>query len=189
MIPGWLSLIDVAYIAIALLFALGGLQRGFASQVAHIITFVALGVALFFAYPSIFTYMGQLFRRVNEVYMMWLLLAGLVVLAVVFYVFISKMLANVLKMQISDRTDRVYGFSLGFVRGALATLFAMLFLVILGPERFHSVLSEKSYVGQLVCYKMVPRIQPHLNKSTVGDGFDKMREALIYKEDAGLPEE
>lgn len=189
MIPEWLSLIDVAYIAVALLFALGGLQKGFASQIAHIITFVMLGVVLFFAYPSIFTYMGRLFRNLNETYMMWLILAGLAVLTIVFFIYITKLLANVLKMQISDRTDRVYGFILGFVRGALVALFAMLFLVILGSEKFYSGLSEKSYVGQLVCYEMVPRIQPHLNKESVGDGFDKMREALIYQEEAGLPEE
>lgn len=189
MIPAWLSLIDVAYVAVALLFALGGLQKGFASQVAHIITFVALGVFLFFAYPSIYTYLGRLFRNLNEIYMMWLILAGLAVLTVVFFIYLSKLLANLLKMQISDRTDRIYGFSLGFIRGALMALFAMLFLVILGSEKFYTVLSEKSHVGRLVCYEMAPRIQPHLNKDSVGDGFDRMREALIYQEEAGLPEE
>ena len=108
---------------IALLFALGGLQKGFASQVAHIITFVALGVFLFFAYPSIYTHMGRLFRNLNETYMMWLILAGLAVLAIVFFIYLNKLLANVLKTQISDRADRVYGFTLGFVRGALVALF------------------------------------------------------------------
>lgn len=189
MIPEWLSLIDVAYIAVALLFALGGLQKGFASQVAHIISFVMLGVFLFLAYPSIYTYLGRLFRNLSGTYMMWLILAGLIVLTIVFYIYISKLLANVLKMKISDRTDRLYGFSLGFIRGALVALFAMLFLVLLGSEKFYSVFSEKSRVGQLVCYEMVPRIQPHMNKKSVGDGFDKMREALIYQEEAGLPEE
>jgi uncharacterized membrane protein required for colicin V production len=189
MIPEWLSLIDIAYIAAALLFALGGLQKGFASQVAHIITFVTLGAVLFFAYPSIYTYMGRLFRNLNETYMMWLILAGLAVLTIVFFIYITKLLANVLKMQISDRTDRVYGFILGFIRGALVALFVLLFIVILGSEKFYAVLSEKSRIGQLVCYEMVPRIQPHLNRESVGGGFDRMREALIYQEEAGLPEE
>ncbi len=189
MMPEWLSLIDVAFIAVALLFALGGLQKGFAGQVAHVITFLALGAALFFAYPAIYSYLGQLFRDLNETYMMWLILAGLVVLAIIFFIFTTKLLANVLKTQISDRSDRFYGFILGFARGTLVALFAMVFLVILGTPKFYDNFSEKSQVGQLVCYEMVPRIQPHLNKSTVGDGFDKMREALIYQEEAGLPEE
>ena len=189
MIPEWLSLIDVSYVAVALLFAMGGLQRGFAGQVAHVITFLAAGATLFYAYPAIFSYMGRLFRNLNETYMMWLVLAGLAVLAIVFFIYLSKLLANVLKMQISDRTDRVYGFTLGFVRGALVAVFAMLFLVLMGSEKIYTVLSERSYVGQIVCYKMVPRIQLHVNKESVGDGIDKMREALIYKEEAGLPEE
>lgn len=188
MIPEWLSLIDVAFIAVALLFGLGGLQRGFASQIAHILTFVALGVVLFFAYPSIFTYLGQLFRNLNATYMMWLLLAGLGVLAIVFFIFVSKLLANVLKMQISDRSDRVYGFALGFIRGGLTALFIMVFLVILGSEKFYTVFSDKSRVGKLVCYDMVPHIQPHVKKGAVGEGFDRMREALIYQEEAGVVE-
>ncbi len=188
MIPDWLSLIDVAYVAVALLFALGGFQKGFAGQVAHVITFVALGAFLFFAYPAIFSYLGRLFRNLNETYMMWLILAGLAVLAIVFFIFVSKLLANVLKTQISDRSDRAYGFILGLVRGVLVTLFAMVFLVILGPPKFYDSFHTKSYVGKLVCYEIVPRIQPRLNESTVGEGFDKMREALIYQEEAGVLE-
>lgn len=189
MIPQWLSLIDVAFVAVALLFALGGLQRGFAAQVAHITTFLALGIALFFAYPAIFSFLDRLFHNLNETYMMWLILAGLVVLAVIFFMFTTKLLANVLKTQISDRSDRFYGFALGFVRGALLALFAMIFLVILDLGKFSEAFSEKSHIGQLVCYELAPRIQPRLNKESVGDGFDKMREALIYQEEAGLPKE
>ena len=188
MMPEWLSLVDVAFVAVALLFALGGLQKGFAGQVAHIITFVALGAFLFFAYPAIFSYFGRLFRNLNEVYMMWLILAGLAVLTFFFYLYVTKLLANLLKAQISDRSDRFYGFVLGSVRGALMALLALVFLVILGSERFYDHLSEKSQVGRLVCYEMVPRIQPRLNKSTVGESFDKMREALIYQEEAGAEE-
>jgi len=84
MIPDWLSLIDVAFVAVALLFAMGGFQQGFAGQVAHVITFLVLGVALFFAYPALFSYMGRLFRNLNETYMMWLILAGLVALTLGF---------------------------------------------------------------------------------------------------------
>jgi len=186
MIPTWLSLIDVAVIAMMLLFALGGLQKGFASQLAHIITFSGMGIFLFFAYPPIFTYLGRLFRNLDETYMMWLILTGLVALTVVFFIFVSKLLANVLKMQISDRTDRVYGFTLGFVRGVLVTLITLVFLVILGSEKIYTVFSEKSYIGQFVCYEMVPRIQPRLKKSSVESRFDQMRDALIYQEEAGV---
>jgi uncharacterized membrane protein required for colicin V production len=188
MIPEWFSLIDVAFVAAALLFGLGGLQRGFASQVAHIITFVVLGVFLFFAYPAIFTFFGRIFRDMDEVYMMWVLMAGLVGLSILFFILINKVLASVLKTQVSDRSDRVYGFILGFTRGILVSLFTMVFFVILGSEKFYNAFSEKSYVGQIVCFEMAPRIQPHVDKSKMGDGFDRMREALIQQDEAGLPE-
>ena len=188
MIPDWLSLIDVAFVAAVLLFALGGFQKGFAGQVAHIITFVAVAIFLFFAYPSIFSYFGRLFRNLNEAYMMWMILAGLAVLAVLGFIFIGKLLANVLKTQISERSDRTYGFTLGLIRGALFSLLALIFLVILGPEKVRNTLGQKSRVGQLVCYELVPRIQPRVNKSTVGERIDKMREALIHQDEAGLVE-
>ena len=188
MMPEWLSLIDVAFVAVALLFALGGLQKGFASQVAHIVALTGLGVALLLAYPAVFNFLGGLFRNLNETYMTWMLLAGLVVLTVLFFMFITKLLAGVVRMQISDRSDRVYGFMLGLVRGAIMTLIAMVLLVILGSQKFDTVFSDKSRIGRFVCFELVPRIQPRLNKSTVGDGFDKMREALIHQEEAGIPE-
>jgi uncharacterized membrane protein required for colicin V production len=95
MMPGWLSLIDVAFVAVALLFALGGLQKGFASQVAHIVALTGLGVALLLAYPAVFNFLGGLFRNLNETYMTWMLLAGLVVLTILFFMFITKLLAGV----------------------------------------------------------------------------------------------
>ncbi len=188
MVPDWISLIDIAFLGVALLFGMGGFQKGFAGQVAHIITFLALGTALFFAYPALFRYFGRLFRNLNETYMMWLLLAGLVVLAVVFFVFISKLLANMLKTQISDRSDRAYGFALGFIRGVLVALFLMIFLVILGPPKFHDAFGAKSRVGKLVCHELVPRIQPHVTPSALGEQVDKLRETLIHQEDAGMVE-
>lgn len=188
MIPDWLSLVDVAFVAVALLFALGGFQKGFAGQVAHIITFVAVGIFLFFAYPAVFSYLGRLFRNLNETYMMWLILAGLAVLSILFFMLVSKLLANVLKTQISERSDRAYGFTLGLIRGALLALFAMVFLVILGPPKFYDDFRMKSRVGKLVCYEMVPRIQPHMTKAVLEDRVNKLREALIYQEEAGVVE-
>lgn len=186
--PEWLSVIDIAFIAVALLFALGGFQKGFAGQVAHIITFVVLGIVLFFAYPRIFIYFGGIFRDLNETNMMWIILAGLAALSLLFFIFVNKLLANVLKTQISDRSDRTYGFMLGLIRGTFIALFAMIFLVILGPTKAYDVFSAKSRIGRVVCYDLVPKIQPRINKSNVGDKFDKMREALIYQEEAGVVE-
>jgi len=188
MIPEWISLIDVAFLGVALLFGLGGFQKGFAGQVAHIITFLALGIFLFFAYPSIFNYFERLFYNVHETYIMWLVLAGLAVLVIVFFIFTSKLLANVLKTQISERSDSSYGFALGFIRGMLMALFIMIFLVILGPPKFYDTFRTKSQVGQLVCYELVPRIQPHMTQAVLEERVDKLRAALMHQEEAGVVE-
>jgi uncharacterized membrane protein required for colicin V production len=187
MVPNWLSLIDIAFIAAALLFALGGFQKGFAGQVAHVITSVTLAVFLFFAYPSIYTYLGRVFRNLNETYIMWLVLAGLAALTVGFFMAVNKLLANVLKTQISDRTDRAYGFTLGFIRGVLVMTFVMIFLVLLDSTgKTYDKFRAKSRVGKLVCYELVPRIQPHMTRAVLEERIDKLREALIYQEDAGV---
>lgn len=183
MIPDWLSLVDIAYVVVALLFAMEGFQRGFAGQVAHVLTFLVMGLFLFFAYPRIFTHFDRLFHSPNETHMAWLILAGVVVLSILFFIFVSKLLAKVLKTKISDRSDRAYGFTLGFIRGGLLALFAMIFLVILGPAVFHKTLSEKSYVGRFVC-ELAPSIQPRLNKSTLGESYHKVLETLIHQEEA-----
>ena len=189
MIPNWLSLVDLAFVAAALLFALGGFQKGFAGQVAHVITSVSFAIVLFFAYPSIYSYLGRLFRNLNETYLMWLILVGLAVLTVVFFRGVNKLLANVLKTQISERSDRAYGFILGFIRGVLVAVFIMIFLVILDSSgKTYDKFRIKSHVGKLVCYELVPRIQPHMTPAVLEERVNKLRDALIYQEEAGVLE-
>ena len=188
MIPEWLSFIDVAFVAVALFSAIGGLQKGFAGQVAQVATFVLFGVFLFFAYPGIYSHVAALFQDLDKTYVVWLVLAGLVLLCVFFFIFSSKLLATMLKTQISVRSDRSYGFALGLVRGVLLALFALILLVILGPGGLSDTLCAKSQVGRLVCRELVPRVQPHLNKKTLSEDFEKMRGSLFQQKEAGFPE-
>lgn len=183
MIPEWLSLIDVAFLVVAFLFGLSGFQKGFAGQVAHVITFLVLGVALFFGYRSIMGYFRRLLQDLPETYITWLAIAGLVVLAIVFFILVSKLLANVLKTQISNQSDCGYGFILGFVRGALVALFVMVFLVILGPAEFQETLCFKSQAGRLVCNELVPCIRPHVTPAAREEYIDALHEALIHQEE------
>ena len=127
MMPDWFSFVDMAFLGVALLFAWGGSQKGFAGQVAHILTSLIMAGVLFFAYPAIYSYLSRVFRNLEEAYLMWLLLIGLAALTFGVFVLCSKMLASLLKTQISDRSDHVYGFILGFIRGALVALFALIF--------------------------------------------------------------
>jgi hypothetical protein len=43
-------------------------------------------------------------------------------------------------------------------------------------------------VGKLVCYQLVPRIQPHMTRAVLEERVNKLRDALIYQEDAGMLE-
>lgn len=186
MMPDWLSFVDVAFAGVVLLFAMGGFQRGFAAQVAHILTFLIMGALLFFAYPALFSYLCRVWRNMDETYLMWLILAGLLVLAIGIFVALSKVLQSLLKAQISDRSDKTYGSVLGLIRGALVALFAMVFLVMLGPPKIYDGFRMKSHVGQLVCYELVPRIQPHLTRAVLEEKVQQLRSQLMEREEAGV---
>ena len=188
MIPEWLSFIDIAFVIVVLFSAIGGFQKGFAGQVAQVATFVLFGIFLFFAYPSIYSHMVALFQGLNKTYVMWLVLAGLLLLCIFFFLFSNKLLATLFKMQISERSDRSYGLTLGLIRGVLFALFAMILLVLLSPPKLSDTLCAKSQVGRLVCRELVPRIQPHLNKETLSEDFEKMRSSLFRQKEAGVSE-
>lgn len=186
--PGWISYVDVAIAVIIFLFAWGGSQKGFAAQLAHILTFVLCGVLLFFAYPAATGYFSRIFRDMNATYMMWLLLAALAVLAVLSFIFINKMLAGLIKLQMTDKADAINGFILGALRGTLGVFLAMTLLVLLGSDRIYEAFTAKSKVGQLVCREFVPRIQPHVNRSVVQEKVDSARDSMWQRKGEDLEE-
>ncbi len=189
MIPNWLSLLDVAFVLVALLFAWGGFQKGFAGQVAHVVTFLGMGAVLYFAYPAIFRYLGRLFRNVEETYLMWLILLGVLAMGVGMFILCSKLLARTLKTHISEQSDHAYGFILGLVRGTLVALFAMVFMVMLDASgKAYDTFRTKSRVGRVVCYKLVPHIQPHLTRAVLEEKARALRDKLLEQEDAGVLE-
>jgi uncharacterized membrane protein required for colicin V production len=185
MIPDWVSLVDVVFLGVALLFAFAGLQKGFSGQVAHILTFVILGIVLFYVYPGLFSYFGRVLRNVNETYLMWMILAGLVALSIGIFMIASKLLEGMLKAQISNHADHFYGFGLGFVRGVLLGLLVMIFLVILGPPKIYDGFSAKSKVGKLVCLELAPRIKPHMTRAMLEEKTQQLRDKLLEQEEGG----
>ena len=188
MIPNWLSLIDIAFVMAVLLFAWGGFQRGFAAQIAHILTFLMVGILLFFAYPYLYTFFGRVFRRIDEAVIMYLLLAGVAALAVGIFMLLSKLLASALKTQISERSDQVFGLFLGGVRGVLTALLFMIILVMLGPWSIEENFNYKSYTGKFVSRKLVPRIRPHLSRPIIQEKTRDFRNRLLEQEEAGVLE-
>jgi len=188
MIPNWLSLIDIAFVLTILLFAWGGFQRGFAAQIAHILTFLAAGILLFVAYPHLYSFFGRLFRRLDETVIMYLLIAGLAVLSVLLFILFSKLLASAMKTQISERSDHVYGLVLGLVRGTLAAFLFMIIVVLLGPWTVEERFNDSSYSGRFVCRELVPRIRRNLSRPIIQDTTRDLRNRLMEREEAGVLE-
>ncbi|QBG48358.1 CvpA family protein [Verrucomicrobia bacterium S94] len=185
MLPDWLSLIDAAYVLIVGLFAWNGLQKGFSAQVAHVITFIAVGALLFFAYPYCFAYFGRIFRNLEETYLMWILLCLLLLAAVGIFVLLSKILAAVLKANASETADAAWGAVLGLVHGAMFGLIALIVLVMIDRTgAAYDKLRIKSYVGKTVCYKLVPRVQPRLT-ALYENKIREWKAELLRREEAG----
>lgn len=189
MIPEWVSYIDAAYIIAVLLFAWGGYQKGFAAQLSPILTFLILGVLLFFAYPYVYTFLGRVFRSLDETIIMWFLMIGLAASAVGVFILFSRLLSNSLKKQISEGSDHVYGMLLGTLRGMLTALLVMVFLVMLGPTRVEDAFCEKSHIGRFVSKEMVARIRPRLSRPLVQEKTKEWKDWLLGQEEAGVLEE
>ena len=175
--PEWLSFIDVAFVVVVALFAWGGFQKGFAGQVAHILTALLFGVLLFFAYPYILIWLDGVFRSLDETYIMWVLVIGLLVLSFFVFTLFSKMLASLLKTHLSERSDHVYGLILGTIRGSLTTLLFMVVIVMLGSPHIEDTFRMKSYVGRFVDRQLVPRVRPHLNHQV----WTEDREKILHR--------
>ena len=189
MLPQWLSLIDVVFVAAILLFGWSGFRKGFAKQIAHILTFVILGVFLFYAYPSIHRHLSDALHRVDEIYLMWLIMGIVTVGALILFLVFCKVLANLLKTQISDGSDSGYGLILGLIRGFLTALIVMIFLVMLDSSgRIYDTFRAKSHVGRIVCADLVPRIQPRLTPA-LERNIEEIKQKLLEQEEAGRLEE
>lgn len=171
------GIIDVGLIIIALLFGAGGFQKGFAQQVAHVATLLILGGILFTLYPVLYHFITDLFHQVDETYLVWTLLGVVLIVMLLLYFGIGKLLARLLKSQLSERSDKSLGFTLGFTRGALYGLLGMITLVLIGLPNVHDTLNERSYLGKWVCRDLIPRIQPHFTR----DAFDKKMDSVRQK--------
>lgn len=184
--PDWLSYLDVAFVAVVAWFAWRGAERGFAGQIAPLITFAVVAVLMFFAYPHVFNLLDRSFRKVEEIYFMWLILAGLFLLALGVFSLISKLLAGVMQAKVSVAADRGWGATLGLFRGVLTTVIVMMLMVMLEPRaRAYDGFRIKSHVGKLVCYELVPRVQPHLSRTVLENRTRSWRNALMDREEAG----
>lgn len=186
MLPNWLSYIDVVYLVICCMFAWGGFQKGFAVQLAQVLTFFFVGILLFFAYPFCFTYFTRVFRSLEQTHLMWMLLVALFIAGIGLFFLFRKMLAALFKAQISDSADAGWGTIFGFIHGALVSIIVMIILVMIDRSgTSYDKMRMKSYVGKAVCYHMVPHIQPRLTTLYENQIQDWQSDLMKREEAAG----
>lgn len=184
--PTWLSWIDIVYIGVGLLFAWGGYQKGFSKQIAHILTFLMSGLFLFFAYPPLYDSLHKKFPDFNGAYLIWILFITLLLLSFLIFKLFTLWLSGKVKATLSERDDHIYGCSLGLIRGLLFGLLAMILLVILDPARTYEPFSKKSYMGKFVCKKVIPKIQPRLNRDAFKSDIRRLQNRMLSQPDAGI---
>ena len=66
---------------------------------AHFLTVLIFGGLFYFGYRPLFIVMARLFRGIDDAYIMWLLAVGLLVLAFVIFILISKLLGPIAESQ------------------------------------------------------------------------------------------
>jgi uncharacterized membrane protein required for colicin V production len=164
MLPSWLNALDIVFIATALLFAWKGMRKGIFLQAVHIMMFLIMGVVFLCAYSPIFDYLGYTLRNMNEDGLEWLACVLMLIVSCVIYVLARKCFSWLGLMDMADEPNRIYGCLLGFIRGMLSIIFIMIFLSILGPPKIYDGFSMKSRTGKLVCFELLPRIQPHRSR-------------------------
>jgi membrane protein required for colicin V production len=173
-----ISLIDVAVIVLVLFFAFFGYFKGFANQIASFLALLLLGLVLYFVYPPLFNYLTDLFNSLNQTVVVWVLIILFTVLSFFFFILMNKLLVKMLKFQISETADHLYGVVLGLFRGIIIALLGLSFIVILGPEGTRGKVEKKSHIGRFTCQRIVHHIQPYLTPSVIKKGVKDLQNKM-----------
>ena len=184
MMHTWLNWVDIIGFLIVLFSSMGGYQSGFAKIVAQLVSFITFVFCLFFVYPPLHEYVREVYSWLGESYLVWALLLSIVLFSYLLFSLSTRLLIHLLKRQVSERTDRIYGATLGFCRGILLLFSVLVFLAMVGPKNLRKLMKEDSHMGRFVIMKAVPYIQPYLSEETIGDEIRKLQDRLMVRPDA-----
>ncbi len=139
------AVIDWVFSAIIILFAIGGVIKGFIDNVFGKIAFIAGIILAYFFYKNI---AGSVLKDVKNPYVANVL-AFLLIFVVVFLVIkiIQMIVAKVFEWSILKSLDRTLGFIFGMIEGA-AVVCLVIFLITVQPF-FNplNILGESFYYG------------------------------------------
>lgn len=157
--------VDVLFGIFVVLFAVSGLLRGGADEVARLLTLIILLTVFGRCYP----YLAQATVRGLDMisHKAAYVLAGVVLLAIGILLFIGLKMLLVLWF---DHVvgclfwDRTIGAVAGLLIGTLLGLSVLCSMSLFGSTRLYSVLSERSLIGRWVCGSLTPKVYPSLLK-------------------------
>lgn len=188
MIPEWMSLIDLSFVVLVLLFGMSGFQQGYARQLVHVFSYLLGMVFLLFLYPLLFNFVSYSCPGCSETYLIWAMLLGMIFVGIGVFMLVVRLMARRFKAEASGGKDRSMGFLFGMIRGGLLLLFVLMYAAILGSRESRDVMAGKSVVGEVVCEVLAPQAQPRMEKGSISEWGERIQRRLLEREEAGVLE-
>lgn len=173
--PEWLYTIDILFIVLVIFFAAGGLRRGLSGELAHMLTLLIMLCVVCFFYPAMLRGTIHRWPFVPVAVVQISLIVSLIMSALLFFFLLRAVLKRLFKAGLDVPLDHLTGLFAGALRGAVTGVALMAALSLLAGEKVHLALSERSVVGNWVCTRLTPWLQPRLMELPVFDRGEAAR--------------
>ncbi len=168
-LPEMLYTIDIILAAFVLFFAVVGLVRGIAGELASLLTLFALLFGVCFYYPILTQLAATAWGSLSPGAIQGVVLLVFGLGTVVLFCLLRILFKQAFKENVGMLTDRIAGMVVGLLRGWLIGLSLMTALSLLPNEALYVKLSEQSVIGGWVCTRFTPWVYPRLMELPVFD--------------------
>jgi uncharacterized membrane protein required for colicin V production len=174
--PEQLYTIDILFAALVLLFVFEGIKHGLSSELAHVVTLIALLAGFCFFYPQLTQLASDHWQTLPPSAVQIAVSALMLLAAVLLFVLLRALFKQLLKNKLGEAADKIAGGLAGALRGALVGLVVLVGLSLIPNDSLYQTLSEKSSVGGWACNTLAPWAKPRIMELPVLK--DKMSEKL-----------
>ena len=174
--PEQLYTIDILFAALVLLFVFEGIKHGLSSELAHVVTLIALLAGFCFFNPQLTKLASDHWQAMSPSAVRIIVPVVMLLASVVLFLLLRALFKQMLKDKLGEAADKVAGGLAGALRGALVGSAVLVGLSLIPNDSLYRTLSEKSSVGAWVCNTLAPWAQPRIMELPVLK--DKMSEKL-----------
>jgi len=174
--PEQLYTIDILFAALVLLFVFAGIKHGLSSELAHVVTLIALLAGFCFFYPQLTRLTSDHWQALPPSAVQIAVPVVMLLAAALLFLLLRALFKQLLKDKLGEAADKIAGGLAGVLRGALVGLAVLAGLSLIPNDSLCQMLSEKSSVGAWVCNTLTPWAQPRIMELPVLK--DKMSEKL-----------